>query len=65
MPVVTRSAYIVRRNAINGTQILSENCRLEQMCAICHDDIRGSDVYHLPCGHTFHKKLFNSTTAAW
>lgn len=55
MPVLTRSAYIVRRNAINGRQILSEKCRLEQMCAICHDDIRGSDVYHLPCGHTFHK----------
>ena len=25
------------------------------MCAICHDGIHGSDVFHLPCGHTFHK----------
>ena len=56
MPVVTRSAHNVRRAAMDGTRILSEHCRLEQICAICHDDIRGSDVYHLPCGHTFHKE---------
>ena len=55
MPVVTRSAYNVRRNAMNNMRIVSENCRLEQMCAICHDGIHGSDVFHLPCGHTFHK----------
>lgn len=56
MPVVTRSAHNVRRAAMCGRRILSERCRLEQNCAICHDDIRGSDVYHLPCGHTFHKE---------
>ena len=41
MPVVTRSAYNVRRNAMNNMRIVSENCRLEQMCAICHDGIHG------------------------
>jgi len=56
MPVVTRSAYNVRREAMRRMQILNECCRLEEICAICHDDIRGSDVYHLPCGHTFHKE---------
>lgn len=55
MPVVTRSAYNVRRDAMTHMRIIEENCRLEQMCAICHDEIRGSDVFHLPCGHTFHK----------
>ena len=55
MPVVTRSAYNVRRRAMTNTTILEETCRLEQMCAICHDEIRGSEVFHLPCGHTFHK----------
>ena len=56
MPVVTRSAYNVRRAAIDRAQILSECCRLDEICAICHDDMCGSDVYHLPCGHTFHKE---------
>ena len=55
MPVVTRSAYNVRRDAITHMRIIEENCRLEQICAICHDEIRGSNVFHLPCGHTFHK----------
>ena len=59
MPIVTRSAYNVHRNAINRMQILSETCRLEQICAICHDDIRGTDVYHLPRGHTFHQNCLN------
>lgn len=55
MPVVTRSAYNVRRDAMTHMRIIDENCRLEQMCVICHDEIHGSDVFHLPCGHTFHK----------
>lgn len=55
MPVVTRSAYNMRRSAMDEVKIVEEHCRLEQICAICHDEIRGSDVYHLPCGHTFHK----------
>lgn len=59
MPIVTRSAYNVRRVAISEAQILSERCRLEEICAICHDDICGSDVYHLPCGHTFHKECLS------
>ena len=58
MPVVTRSAHNVRRAAMGEAQILSECCRLEEICAICYDDICGSDVYHLPCGHTFHKECF-------
>ena len=29
MPMVTRSAHNMRRNAINRKQILSETCRLE------------------------------------
>lgn len=56
MPVVTRSVHNVRRAAMGEARILSECCRLEEICAICHDDICGSDVYHLPCGHTFHKE---------
>jgi len=56
MPIVTRSAYNVRRNAITESRVIEENCRLDQICAICHDNVRGSVVYHLPCGHTFRKE---------
>ena len=58
MPVVTRSAFNNNKKAKTLNIIILEKCKIEQNCAICHECIYGKFVYHLPCGHIFHKNCF-------
>ena len=60
MPVVTRSAFNNNKKAKKLNIIILEKCKIEQDCAICHECIYGKFVYHLPCGHIFHKNCFES-----
>lgn len=60
MPVVTRSAYNNNKKAKNMNIIILENCKIEQDCAICYECIYKKLVYHLPCGHIFHKSCFEN-----
>lgn len=60
MPVVTRSAFNINKKAKRLNIIILEKCKIEQDCAICHDCIYGKNVYHLPCGHIFHKNCFEN-----
>ncbi|MDA9216330.1 hypothetical protein N9O88_00715 [bacterium] len=60
MPVVTRSGYNKNKEAKKLNIIILENCKIEQNCAICHECIYGKFVYHLPCGHIFHKNCFEN-----
>lgn len=60
MPVVTRSGYNKNKEAKKLNIIILENCKIDQECAICHECIYGKFVYHLPCGHIFHKNCFEN-----
>ena len=60
MPVVTRSAFNNNKKAKRLKIIILEKCKIEQDCAICHECIYGKMVYHLPCGHIFHKNCFEN-----
>lgn len=57
--MLTRSAYVHRKRAIEEQTIVTEEvCRLPDQCAICMSDLAESPVYHTPCGHTFHTGCF-------
>lgn len=69
MPVETRSSFNINKLAIKNKQIIKENiCRIDQVCGVCQDDLYSSCVYHMPCGHIFHKDCFEKqiqTKKAW
>lgn len=57
--MLTRSAYNQQRLACQTNQIITETmCRLQEICAICLSSVSGSDVYHTPCRHVFHKECY-------
>ena len=59
MPVLTRSAYTYLSNAISTKQLIYEPmCRLDITCSICLDTVAGKNVYHTPCGHSYHSACF-------
>lgn len=61
MPVQTRSATnSIQRAKDCGRIIIEVRFRCEKNCAICRCNMYGDNVYHLPCGHTFHVECFKN-----
>lgn len=57
--MLTRSAYNQQRLACRSNQIILETrCRLQEACAICLSTVSGTDVYHMPCRHVFHRECY-------
>ena len=54
MPVQTRSSLCQKRKAVEDGAVRREHCTIDDQCAICHETLHSSQVYHLPCGHSFH-----------
>ena len=54
MPVQTRRSLNQKRKAVDDATITCEHCTIDDKCAICHETLHSSRVYHLPCGHSFH-----------
>ena len=54
MPVQTRRSFCQKRKAVEDGAVRREHCTIDDQCAICHESLHSSQVYHLPCGHSFH-----------
>ena len=54
MPVQTRRSLCQKRKAVEDGAVRREHCTIDDQCAICHESLHSSQVYHLPCGHSFH-----------
>ena len=54
MPVQTRRSLCQKRKAVEDGAVRREHCTIDEQCAICHESLHSSQVYHLPCGHSFH-----------
>jgi len=64
MPVQTRRSLSQKRKAVEDGAIKEERCTIDDQCAICQESLYGTGVYHLPCGHTFHKECIERQLSA-
>lgn len=64
MPVQTRRSLCKKRKAIEDQVVKKEHCTIDDECAICHQTLHSSQVYHLPCGHSFHTSCIENQIQA-
>lgn len=64
MPVQTRRSLLQKRKAEEDGAVRREHCTIDDHCAICQETLHASQVYHLPCGHSFHTHCIEQQLSA-